>query len=58
MDKRDRRTLEAAREVLLIVCESQQDLLELAENGEKQELREVVYDLQQSATLVTRALNR
>lgn len=40
------------------VRQEQRELLEIAEDAEKREIRELVYDLEQSGSLLDRAIHR
>ena len=58
MDDSSRSILKAAAKIIKQVQKDQQDILDYAEDQEKVKLREVVYDLGQSHTLLSRAVNR
>ena len=58
MDASSRKVLKAAGEIVRQIREDQQNILDYAEGKERTTLGEIVYDLEQAGTLISRAVNR
>lgn len=58
MESSSCKILKAAGRIIQQIREDQQDLLKIAEDQERAILREVIYDLGQADTLITRAISR
>jgi Zn-dependent oligopeptidase len=58
MDNYARTIIEACSAIIARVKQEQAELLEIAEDHEKRDLRETVYDLEQAGSLLNRATHR
>lgn len=58
MDSSAQNIVKAATEIIREVVMSEKELVMMAEDKEKQDLRESVYDMEQAISLLNRAVSR